>query len=109
MVLGHRKALSFDTKKIKALQNKIQGILQVINSPAKVAAQQKFSSAESSSELESSSSSESSSDTSSKDGLIPEGQNTPSIPPSSAHAATLPARICFWKHRTEWLPYLQEI
>ena len=41
MVLGNRKVLSFNSKKIKTLQNKILGILQVVNAPAKVAARRK--------------------------------------------------------------------
>ena len=68
IVLGNRKTLSFDTKKVKALQNKIQGMLQVINSPAKSApkktakpkSKKQSTSEESSSESDSSSSPESS-------------------------------------------------
>ena len=83
MVLGNRKTLSFDTKKIRSLQNKINGLLQVINTPAKTAQKKsakpkpkkQSTSEDSSSETESSTSSESSSDPSSED----EGQRTPVI------------------------------
>ena len=84
MVLGNRKILSFDTKKIKSLQNKNAGLLQSINSPPKPASKRsakpkpkkQSTSEESSSESESSTSSESSSDSSPD-----EGQRTPVIPP----------------------------
>jgi hypothetical protein len=83
MVLGNRKTLSLDTKKIRSLQNKINGLLQVINTPAKTAQKKsakprpkkQSTSEDSSSESESSTSSESSSDPSSED----EGQRTPVI------------------------------
>ena len=97
MVLGNRKTLSFDSKKIKALQNKIQGILQVINAPAKIVAPKRNakprarkqpSSEESSSESDSSSSSDSSSDSRSEDGLIPEGERTPTLPPRNVPVLT---------------------
>ena len=88
MVLGNRKTLSFDTKKIKSLQNKIAGLLQAINSPAKPTQKRnakpkpkkQSTSESSSSETESSTSSESSSDSSSED----EGQKTPVIPSGSS-------------------------
>ena len=38
MILGNRQTLSFDTKKIKALQNKVEGIFNAINKTPKVSA-----------------------------------------------------------------------
>ena len=104
MIVGNRKVLSFDTKKLRAFQQKNQPILDVApNKPkaprAKKAAkpEARKSSSESSSESESDSSS-SSSTSSSEDGLVPDGQVTPVFPakPSTPtligiSAASLPA------------------
>ena len=95
MVVGNRKTLSFDLKKIKALQFKNSDLLHGISTPQKAAKKAtpakgtpkprnakpkpkpKSSSEESSSESESSSSSSSSSEDSEQEGLIPKGNTTP--------------------------------
>jgi len=104
MIIGNRKTLSFDLKKIKALQFKIQDLLHgaptapKISPPArnvkpkntKPKPKAKSSSEDSSSESESSSSSSSSSSSDSEQGgLIPEGSLTPVFFPKSAPAKNL--------------------
>ena len=102
MVVGNRKTLSFDLKKIKALQIKQHNLLYGIPTPqksaqkalpakgnskpknAKAKPKPKSPSEESSSESESSSSSSSSSEDSEQEGLIPEGPSTPIMASSSA-------------------------
>ena len=83
MVLGNRKVISFDTKKIKAISHKNQAARAKQADSAQAATSKKptkprppTSSSESSSESDSDSSSSSSS-SSSEDGLIPEGKLTP--------------------------------
>jgi len=104
MIVGNRQIVSFDTKKIRAFQQKNQPILEVApNKPKAPRAKKagkpkpKKASSESSSEPESESSSSSSS-SSSEDGLVPDGQVTPvfsskpSAPILSGNtAASLPA------------------
>jgi len=90
MVLGNRKVLSFDSKKIKALQYKIQGLLDVApvraqpvhveklaKKPAKKPAKKAQVQSSSESSFESESETSSSSSSSSEEGLIPEGTVTP--------------------------------
>ena len=104
MILGNRKVLSFDIKKLRAFQQKNQPVSEVApnkpkapraRKPAKPKAKK---SSKSSSESESDSSSSSSSSASSEDGLVPEGQLTPVLPGKSTApiltgnpAASLPA------------------
>ena len=109
MILGNRQALSFDFKKIKALQLKVEAVLQTTNAPAKAPnapakkpaakksskPKQRKQSSSSSSESESSDSESFSQGSNDEDGLIPEGKSTPvlhaSSPVARSHSEELDA------------------
>ena len=82
MVLGNRKILSFDLKKVKTLHHKLHDLIDAASTPSKAAPKKKPktkapSPSESESETESESSYSSKSSSSQEDGLVPEGKRTP--------------------------------
>ena len=97
MVLGNRKILSFDLKKVKALHHKLHDLIDAASTPSKTAPKKKpktkappASESESSTESESSYISEGSS--SQEDGLVPEGKMTPVLSrPASPVVPPVPA------------------
>ena len=78
MVLGNRKIISFDSKKVKALQRQFAGINPT---PPKTNKRKPKAKAPSSSSESSYSSSSGSDEDSNEEGLVPEGARTPVIPP----------------------------
>jgi len=88
MVLGNRKIISFDSKKIKALQRQMAGINPTTPKVNKRKPKAKPSS--SSSDSSESSSSSDSDDQSDEEGLVPEGSRTPVLLSSSVPVAVGP-------------------
>ena len=88
MVLGNRKIISFDSKKIKALQRQMAGISPTTPKVNKRKPKAKPSSSSESSESPSNSSSD---DLSDEEGLIPEGSRTPVLLPPSIPVAVGPS------------------
>jgi len=87
MVLGNRKIISFDSKKIKALQKQMAGISPTTPKVNKRKPKAKPSSSSDSSESPSNSSSD---DLSGEEGLIPEGSRTPVLLSPSVPVAVGP-------------------
>ena len=88
MVLGNRKIISFDSKKIKALQRQMAGISPTTPKVNKRKPKAKPSSSSDSSESPSDSSSD---DLSDEEGLIPEGSRTPVLISPSVPVAVGPS------------------